>query len=238
MAALLLVGSNASIRVDDHRTRSRRFLQRGLLLSGLIHISLLFAFLSLTNRSDEGLVRIYRDPGILLPPLVTELRPVPPAPPPSDAAAPPNDKGQIDPVKDIFKKLPLPDPKEFSSLLNGTRPSTRPPAGTTGGETGVPPAPHREGPFGILEVDEPPVAVYSPKPVYPEIPREMGLTGRVVLRVLVGEDGNVRKVEVVSGPRLLSESAQEALYRWRFRPARVKGKAVPVSLEVPVNFVM
>lgn len=238
MAALLLVGSDASLRINGHRIRSRSFFRQGLLLSAALHLSLLFVFLTLTNRGDEGLVRVYRDPGIVLPPLITELQPVPPAPPPSDAATRLNDEGQIDPVKETIKRPALPNPNEFSNLLNGTRPSARIPAGVDGGETGLLPAPRRDGPFGILEVDEPPVPIYSPDPVYPEIPREIGLTGRVVLKVLVGEDGNVRKVEVVSGSRLLTEAAQETLYRWRFRPARFQGRPVSVWLEVPVNFVM
>jgi protein TonB len=60
----------------------------------------------------------------------------------------------------------------------------------------------------------------------------------VLLRVLIGSEGTVRNVVVLSGPRLLSENAQEGLYRWRFRPARVMGKPVSVWVEVPVVYVL
>jgi periplasmic protein TonB len=225
MAALLLVGSTGSIRIDDHRTRSRRFLQRGLLLSGLIHLSLLFVFLSLTNRSDEGLVRLISSSTEIFLPPETKLRQVPP--PLTDAGAASTAEGVIQPVDPRIDPgaIELPpdvvfgagDPKD---PIQGSANARR-----TGGESGPPQAPTRDI-YKESEVDDPPVA------------REMYFTGRVVLRVLVGEDGNVRKVEVVSGPRLLSESAQETLYRWRFRPARFQGRPVSVWLEVPVNFVM
>jgi protein TonB len=232
MAALLLVGSDASIRIDDHRTRSRRFLQRGLLLSGLIHLSVLFAFLSLTNHGDEELVRLIEKGTYVIPPPTTEI-----ALPPSDGGAPPTSsyrRGIIDPVPPKIDTGPLELPPNVFFPAN-PRESSGP---RTNRDVETPPSSGPPPVYLIDKVDEPPVAIYSPKPVYPEIAREIVFTGRVVLRVLVGEDGNVRKVEVVSGPRLLAESAQETLYRWRFRPARVKGKAVPVSLEVPVNFVM
>ena len=232
MSALLLVGSDASIRIDDHRTRSRRFFQRGLFLSGVIHLSLLFVFLSLTNR-DEGVVRVYQTPIDVFrqpPSLLPRIQP----PSTGSPRFQPVNRGVFEPKRDVID-LPVPNP----GVTPFASPKLQPGLPTDGGgpENPAPPA-ASTGPYPIDKVDEPPVAIYAPKPVYPEIAREMVLTGRVLLKVLVGEDGNVRKVEVVSGPRLLAESAQETLYRWRFRPARFQGRPVSVWLEVPVNFVM
>jgi protein TonB len=80
------------------------------------------------------------------------------------------------------------------------------------------------------------VPLEAPKPAYPEYAREAGITGRVVTQVLVRVDGSVARVVVKSGIKILGDSAQETLYRWRFRPARVGGRPVPVWVEIPVLF--
>jgi len=55
---------------------------------------------------------------------------------------------------------------------------------------------------------------------YPEEARRQGVEGTVTLDVLVGEDGRVREVKVISGPGFgLNEAAQRALMRFVFAPA-------------------
>jgi protein TonB len=236
MAALLLVGSDASIRIDDHSTRSRRFLQRGLLLSGVIHLSLLFAFLSLTNHGDEGLVRLISRSTEILPIPETKLRQVPP--PLTNTGGAPRAAGVIQPVDPRIDPgaIDLPpdvifgavDPRDpVSEFTNGRR---------TGGESGPPQTPTQEI-YKESEVDERPVAIESPEPPYPSFARDAGITGSVIAKVLVRADGSVARVEV-RGASLFLQTTQETLYRWRFRPARFQGRPVSVWLEVPVNFVM
>src|SRR5689334_18647635 len=77
MSALLLVGSHASLRLEDRKSRSRHFLRQALLLSGAIHLSLLFAFLSLTNRGNDGLVLTYSTPTQIFQQPPSILRPPP-----------------------------------------------------------------------------------------------------------------------------------------------------------------
>jgi TonB family protein len=239
MAALLLVGQHldAPPRTDDHRTRSRRLLRRGLLLSGALHLSLLFVFLSLTNRGDEGLVRLIDDPTYILRPPGTVLEPRPPDPATGGGAITSNESGRFEPVPEVIDPPAWPDPG-LVAVDDERKPGRDRPSGDPTGGNPPPHAQPREGPYSVIEVDEPPVEIYAPKPAYPEMAREIGLTGRVLLRVLIGSEGTVRNVVVLSGPRLLSESAQEGLYRWRFRPARVMGKPVSVWVEVPVVYVL
>lgn len=92
--------------------------------------------------------------------------------------------------------------------------------------------------YQINEVQIPPVPIEAPKPVYPPIAREAEITGRVVTQLLVTAQGAVAKVRVVSGNKILADSAQEMLYRWRFRPAQVNGRPVAVWVEIPVNFTL
>ena len=234
MSALLLVGSDASIRIYVRKSRSRQFLREALLLSGAIHLSLLFVFLSLTNRGNEGLVLTYRMP--------TEIFRQPPSiltPPPVRVAsrlpAVSQRSGTYEPVLRLPQtNLPIDLPGKEAPVGEAKGPAVETPA--TAGPSST---------SGLVEeriyteqtVDEKPVAIDSPKPFYPSFARDNGITGSVIARILVQPDGTVARVEV-RGARLFLQTTQETLYRWRFRPARVQGKPVSVWIEVPVNFVM
>ncbi len=78
----------------------------------------------------------------------------------------------------------------------------------------------------------------NPKPAYPELARQRGQEGTVVLLVDVGADGTAAAVTVrqSSGFTLLDRAAQIAVQRWRFKPARLAGVSVPGRVEVPVAF--
>jgi protein TonB len=224
-----------ALQVQNHlQARSRQFLRRGLVLSCAIHLTLLFTFLSLTNRG-EVVIRTY-DRGFDLLPQTTILDPAPPAPPPGEpAAAVTKEKGIIDPVDRTLEQESQFDPSDFQTKVRasgGDDPGGIEPTGTpgTGSPSGDPPV------YDIKQVEDLPEAVYLPTPRYPDYEREAGITGLVVLRVLVQADGTVSRVNVVSGLRGLGLSAQETLYRWRFKPARMNGKAVPVWVEIPVRF--
>lgn len=75
-------------------------------------------------------------------------------------------------------------------------------------------------------------------PVYPQIARVARIAGTVELMVLVGRDGSVLSVQVLSGSPLLATAAKEAVEKWRYRPAILDGHAVEVESRVTVNFVL
>jgi TonB family protein len=80
---------------------------------------------------------------------------------------------------------------------------------------------------------------YSPSPDYPKSARQQGWEGTVTLRVLVGEDGQPKSVEVhkTSGFAVLDQAAVETVKsRWRFHPARAGEKPVARRVEFPVDF--
>lgn len=72
---------------------------------------------------------------------------------------------------------------------------------------------------------------------YPQRMRDAGMTGRVVLEVIVDEDGRVRpnsaRVVETSHPQF-GDAAIRASERFRFRPARIGGVAVPVRVTIPI----
>ena len=65
------------------------------------------------------------------------------------------------------------------------------------------------------------MCVYCPEPPYTEEARKNKLQGKMLLRVLVGEDGKAKQVRILQSLGMgLDESAEHAVYSWRFSPAR------------------
>ena len=74
---------------------------------------------------------------------------------------------------------------------------------------------------------------------YPQIARENGIQGRVIVQFVVAKDGMIENVEVVrSGgdPSLDKEAARviKAMPRWQ--PGKQRGEPIRVKYTVPVNF--
>ena len=76
------------------------------------------------------------------------------------------------------------------------------------------------------------------QPVYPQRAVSDGITGTVVLRIVVGTDGTVRAIQYVSGPKLLMRSAMEAVKEWQYEPTLLNGQAVEVDTTVDVVFAL
>ncbi len=75
------------------------------------------------------------------------------------------------------------------------------------------------------------------KPDYTEDARRRGLSGDVVLEIVVKSDGSVGTVRVVQGLGAgLDQRAVDAVRQWRFTPARRLGTPVDVLVEVAVEF--
>ncbi|MDH3254956.1 MAG: energy transducer TonB [Acidobacteriota bacterium] len=82
-----------------------------------------------------------------------------------------------------------------------------------------------------------PKALVKTQPGYPEEARKLKHQGRVVLRMVIDETGEIEDVEIVEGqPYGLSEAAVAAAKTWKFSPALHKGKPVAVFYVVTVNF--
>ena len=73
-------------------------------------------------------------------------------------------------------------------------------------------------------------------PVYPESARQAGIAGTVTLDVLVGKDGTVQQINVLSGPPQLVAAAMQAVRQWVYRPATENGSPVSVAAVVNVTF--
>jgi TonB family protein len=74
------------------------------------------------------------------------------------------------------------------------------------------------------------------KPAYPMLARQMKVQGSVILQALIGRDGVIQNLQVISGPRILASAAEDAVRQWHFRP-HIEGKeAVETQAKITVNF--
>ena len=78
--------------------------------------------------------------------------------------------------------------------------------------------------------------ISSVPPVYPELAKAQHISGGVTIDALIGADGRVTKMNVISGPTLLQQAAMGALKQWKYQPATLDGKAVPMHLTVTIQF--
>ena len=88
----------------------------------------------------------------------------------------------------------------------------------------------------VWAVEERPTLINQVVPEYPREARAARVEGSVFLKVLIGSDGKVEQVDVLSGEGLLRRPAKEAAYRLVFRPAYQNDKAVKVWMVIPVEF--
>jgi protein TonB len=97
---------------------------------------------------------------------------------------------------------------------------------------GVGGGPYRGG-SGI----EPPRLLHEVKADYTEDARQRGITGDVILEIVVGRDGSVADVKILQGLGWgLDDRAVQAVRQWRFTAARRQGTPVDVIVEVAVEF--
>ena len=71
---------------------------------------------------------------------------------------------------------------------------------------------------------------------YPEAAKQAGIEGPVRLRVVIGKDGTVGGLKVLSGDAALTDAAVEAVRQWRYQPTLADGKPVSVITSVTVDF--
>jgi len=88
--------------------------------------------------------------------------------------------------------------------------------------------------FGVMDAS----LIHRVQPDYPPIAKLMRLSGSVLLRAVIGTDGEVHEIEVLSGNAILADAARAAVRQWRYRPTLLSGQAVEVETQITVNFVL
>ena len=181
-----------------------------------------------------------KGPAIPLPPKIIQLIPIaaPEPPPPEPTPPPPMPREPVRTPDQVTAVKPIvpadPGPAEF--VLPKQPPVTPGGGATPGLEIKPPPLP-----LPVL-TDAYPAPGYADdfQPPYPPGKQRLGEEGRAVVRVLVGTDGRVKKVERVSGTdeAFLLATERQALRRWRFRPATRDGVPIESWKTMTVRFEM
>jgi protein TonB len=80
----------------------------------------------------------------------------------------------------------------------------------------------------------------NPPPGYPELARQQGYEGVVLVAAEILADGRVGKalVSKSSGYAILDQSAVKAVKKWKFEPAKKAGVPCKTWAELPIKFVI
>lgn len=78
--------------------------------------------------------------------------------------------------------------------------------------------------------------VHQVNPTLPTEARQQHVQGTVVLHAIIDRDGNVARLEPVSGPSELVQAAVEAVRQWRFKPTLLNGDPVEMDTTITITF--
>jgi protein TonB len=76
------------------------------------------------------------------------------------------------------------------------------------------------------------------EPVYPPIAKSARISGTVQLEGVIGVDGRLRELRVLSGHPFLSRAALDAVSQWVYAPTILNGRAVEVVAPITVTFIL
>ena len=236
------------------RQESRRKFQRSFLtalaVAGFLHFAFIFSSMGIQaflNRQKEAqatkTVKLVPFRDISAPP---SLEAKPPAPPQFSFKAPE--------FKAPPSGIPVPVPKEEAPVTTIASQEQNPFA-TAEGDTGLGSDLSAGVPWGVegggdiqieeelpspedfVPVEQQPVLVEKPPPIYPELAQMSKIEGTVIVRVLVGKDGKVKDAILGKGVNdMLDDAAIDAAKHYVFQPAMQNKKPVAVWVAIPFKF--
>jgi protein TonB len=75
-------------------------------------------------------------------------------------------------------------------------------------------------------------------PQYPALAKQARIQGTVRFTAIIGKDGTIQNLTLVSGHPLLVPSATEAVKQWVYKPTLLNGEPVEVITQIDVNFTL
>ncbi len=75
--------------------------------------------------------------------------------------------------------------------------------------------------------------IHKVPPAYPKEAKEARIQGKVELHAVIGVEGEVEMLKVISGPERLQQSALDAVRQWRYKPFLLNGE--PTEVETTIN---
>jgi len=130
--------------------------------------------------------------------------------------------------------LPLQIPLPVMPLAAAAEPVGPPPVQKAPAAAPVAAAPEPK-PARISQVS-PGVLTHKVNPQYPAAARAARVQGAVVMHAVIGTDGTIQELRVISGNPLLVNAAMQAVKQWRYRPYLLGGTPVEGETDITVNF--
>lgn len=75
-------------------------------------------------------------------------------------------------------------------------------------------------------------------PVYPPLAKSARIQGTVALSAIIGKDGRIAELTVVSGHPMLIQAALGAVQQWQYKPTLLNGTPVEVATQINVVFTL
>ena len=83
------------------------------------------------------------------------------------------------------------------------------------------------------------LVIHRVQPIYPQMAKIARVQGAVVLAAIIGKDGTIQNLHVLStASPLLNQAALDAVKQWRYRPYILNGEPVEVDTQITVNFTL
>jgi len=124
--------------------------------------------------------------------------------------------------------------ERLDAPLDSAGPGEMPPAGPAAAEAA--PRGAEPDPNTYVASDEPAEPIYTVRGTYPDIARQAGVEGTVVVQAFVGTDGRVRDTRILRSIPMLNGAATDAVMQWRFKPAATSGGPVATWVSIPITF--
>ncbi len=80
--------------------------------------------------------------------------------------------------------------------------------------------------------------IHRVEPRYPKLAIDTRVSGTVRFTAVIGRNGDIQNLQLISGHPLLVQVAQDAVRQWRYAPTLLNGSPVEVVTQIDVNFVM
>ena len=122
----------------------------------------------------------------------------------------------------------------LDSIINSGKPAVGPPEPAVK-PAAKPPEPAKPPRVTVMQMAEP---IQRVNPIYPPLARQVRVSGKVELMGVLGTDGRIHELKVVSGHPLLVKAAVDAVMQWLYKPTILNGQAVEVSAPITVNFIL
>lgn len=85
---------------------------------------------------------------------------------------------------------------------------------------------------------DPAMLTHRVEPVYPYIARQTRREGKVELHAIIGRDGTIESLQVLSGDVMFVQSAIDAVLQWRYKPTILNGEPVQIDTTITVIYTL